>query len=193
MTQDSLQHIKKQQTFVMIKPDGVARWLIGEIISRFEKRQLKVVAMKMLQATRDQITAHYPVSDEAWVSRLGEKSLWTFKQNNVDPKEFLGTDQPHEIGEKVVDYLINYMTWWPIVIMVVQWVNAIDMVRKIVWDTIPANAALGTIRGDFSIETPFLANIEARPMYNMIHASETVSEAKNEIALWFQQDEITTQ
>jgi nucleoside-diphosphate kinase len=75
MTQDSLQHIKKQQTFVMIKPDGVARGLVGEIISRFEKRQLKIVAMKMLQATRDQITAHYPVSDTAWVSRLGDKSL----------------------------------------------------------------------------------------------------------------------
>jgi nucleoside-diphosphate kinase len=67
------------------------------------------------------------------------------------------------------------------------------MVRKIVGDTIPANAALGTIRGDFSIETPFLANIEARPMYNMIHASETVAEAKNEIALWFAPEEITVQ
>lgn len=177
----------------MIKPDGVGRGLIGEIVSRFEQRQLKVVAMKMLQATRDQITAHYPVSDAAWVSRLGEKSLGTFRENNVDPKEFLGTDKPSEIGEKVVEYLINYMTWWPIVIMVVQWVNAIEMVRKIVGDTIPAKALLGTIRGDFSIETPFLANIEARPMYNMIHASETVEEAKNEIGLWFQQDEITAQ
>lgn len=77
--------------------------------------------------------------------------------------------------------------------MVVQGVNAIDMVRKIVGDTIPAKAALGTIRGDFSIETPFLANIEARPMYNMVHASETSEEAKNEIALWFTQDEITIQ
>jgi len=111
MTQDSLQHIKKQQTFVMIKPDGVARGLIGEIVGRFEKRQLKVVAMKMLQATRDQIIAHYPVTDAKRVARLGEKSLGTFKENNVDPKEFLGTDQPSEIGEKVVEYLINYMTW----------------------------------------------------------------------------------
>lgn len=84
--------------------------MVGEIISRFEKRQLKVVAMKMLQATRDQITAHYPVTDAVWVARLGEKSLGTFKENDVDPKEFLGTDQPHEIGEKVVEYLINYMT-----------------------------------------------------------------------------------
>lgn len=75
MTQDNLQYIKKQQTFVMIKPDGVGRGLVGEIISRFEKRQLKVVAMKMLQATRDQITAHYPVNDPVWVARLGEKSL----------------------------------------------------------------------------------------------------------------------
>lgn len=111
MTQDNLQHIKKQQTFVMIKPDGVGRGLIGEIVSRFEKRQLKVVAMKMLQATRDQITAHYPVNDPVWVARLGEKSLGTFKENSVDPQEFLGTDKPDEIGKKVVEYLINYMTW----------------------------------------------------------------------------------
>ena len=193
MTQDSLQQIKKQQTFVMIKPDGVSRGLIGEIVGRFEKRQLKVVAMKMLQATREQIIAHYPAQDQSWVTRLWEKSLGTFKENDVNPKEFLGTDQAHEIGQKVLDYLINYMTRWPVVIMVVQWVNAIDMVRKIVWDTIPAKAALGTIRGDFSIETPFLANIEARPMYNMIHASENPEEAQNEIALWFTEAEITVQ
>jgi nucleoside-diphosphate kinase len=67
------------------------------------------------------------------------------------------------------------------------------MVRKIVGDTIPAKAALGTIRGDFSIETPFLANIETRPMYNLIHASETPQEAEREIALWFDTSEITTQ
>lgn len=70
MTQDSLQQIKKQQTFVMIKPDGVSRGLIGEIVGRFEKRQLKVVAMKMLQATREQIIAHYPAQDQSWVTRL---------------------------------------------------------------------------------------------------------------------------
>lgn len=67
------------------------------------------------------------------------------------------------------------------------------MTRKIIGDTIPAKAALGTIRGDFSIDTPFIANIETRPMYNMIHASETVEEAKHEINLRFTKDEITIQ
>ncbi len=190
---DKLQHIKKQQTFVMIKPDGVARWLIGEIIGRFEQKQLKVVAMKMIQATRDQIVAHYPATDNDRVTRLGTKSLSTFQDNDLDPTEFLGTDKPKEIGEKVLQYLIDYMTRWPVVIMVVQWVNAIDMVRKIVWDTIPAKAALGTIRWDFSIETPFLANVESRPMYNLIHASETLQEAQTEIALWFDLSEIVSQ
>lgn len=193
MSSKNLDNIKKQQTFVMIKPDGVSRWLIGEIISRFEKRQLKVVAMKMLQATREQITSHYPAQDEARVARLWSKSLWTFQENNIDPVDFLWTDNPSEIGKKVLDYLINYMTRWPVVTMVVQWVNAIDMVRKIVGETIPAKAALGTIRGDFSIETPFLANIETRPMYNLIHASETPEEAEKEIALWFSAEEITSQ
>ncbi len=177
----------------MIKPDGVARWLVGEIVSRFEQRQLKVVAMQMKQATREQIMAHYPADDEKRVTRLWTKSLGTFEENNIDPKQFLGTDKAHQIGEKVLDYLINYMTRWPVVVMVLQWVNAIDMVRKIVWDTIPAKAALGTIRGDLSIETPFLANVEARPMYNLIHASETPEEAEKEIALWFDKDQITKQ
>jgi len=193
MAGDALQDIKKQQTFVMLKPDAVARWLVGDIVSRFEKRQLKIVALKMTQATRNLITAHYPAGDEARVTRLGTKSLGTFAENKLDPKDFLGTDKPHEIGEKVLEYLINYMTRWPVVIMVVQWVNAIDMVRKIVGDTIPAKAALGTIRGDFSIETPFLANVEARPMYNLIHASETPEEASKEIALWFDKQEIIPQ
>jgi nucleoside-diphosphate kinase len=193
MAKENIQDIKKQQTFVMIKPDWVARWLIGEIISRLEKKQLKIVAMKMLQATQDQIQKHYPADDDVWVTRLGTKSLGTFSENGLDAKDFLWTDQPHEIGKKVLEYLINYMTRWPILIMVVQWVNAIDMVRKIVGDTIPAKAALGTIRWDYSIETPFLANIETRPMYNIIHASETLEESEKEIALWFDASEITVQ
>jgi len=193
MVADTLQHIKKQQTFVMIKPDGVSRGLVGDIISRFEKRQLKIVAMQMQQVTREQIMAHYPADDQKRVTRLWTKSLGTFQENDLDVKDFLWTDKAHEIGEKVLEYLVNYMTRWPVVIMVVQWVNAIEMVRKIVWDTIPAKAALGTIRGDLSIETPFIANIEARPMYNLIHASETPEEAEKEIALWFDKKQIIEQ
>lgn len=74
----------------------------------------------MLQATREQIATHYPADDQAWVSRLGTKSLGTFQENGLDPIDFLGTADPAEIGTKVLDYLINYMTRGPVVTMVVQ-------------------------------------------------------------------------
>ena len=68
----AVQKIKFERTYCMVKPDGVKRALIGEVIHRFEKVGLKVVAIKMFVPTEDQVRAHYPMSDEAWVMRLGE-------------------------------------------------------------------------------------------------------------------------
>ena len=69
-------HPKEEITFVMVKPDGVKKGLIGEIIRRFEQRDLKIVALEMFQPTKAQIDEHYP-KDEAWIARLGQKTLKT--------------------------------------------------------------------------------------------------------------------
>lgn len=188
MNHPTIQKIKKQQTFCMIKPDGVMRGLTGEIIKRIESVGLKVVALKMIQADKQTIINHYPMSDQAWVDRLGDKGLSTFNDLDLDAKEFLGTDDKSVIGKNVAQSLVDYMTSGPVVCMVVEGVQAIDMVRKLAGHTLPFKAELGSIRGDFSLDTPAIANVEGRAIHNLFHASETASEAKNEINLWFGND-----
>lgn len=168
----------------MVKPDGVRKGLTGEIIRRFEQRDLKIVALEMFQPTHKEIDDHYP-KDESWIRRLGQKTLATYEKYGVDPIEKLGTKDDLEIGKMVRGWLLNYMTSAPLVRMVVQGVHAVDVVRKISGSTMPYLADMGTIRGDFSIDSPALANSEKRAVANILHASETPEEAEHEIEHWF--------
>lgn len=181
----AVQEIKFERTFCMIKPDGVKRGLIGDIISRMEKAGLKIVAMKMIRATEDQVKAHYPMSDEAWIKRLGEKSMSAFDDLDADPKDVLGSDDHEKIGREVAESLIGFMTSGPVVCMVVEGVQAINMIRKLAGHTLPFKADVGTIRGDYSVDSPAIANAEKRSIHNLFHASENSEEAANEIKLWF--------
>ncbi|GMU73983.1 MAG: nucleoside diphosphate kinase [Candidatus Campbellbacteria bacterium] len=175
---------KEEKTFLIVKPDGVQKGLIGEVIKRIEQRDLKVVALEMFQATREQVSGHYP-KDQAWVDRLGEKTLGTYEKYGVDSMAELGTANASEIGASVREWLIDYLTMAPCVRMVVEGVHAVDMVRKIVGPTLPFKAEMGTIRGDFSVDSPVLANKEQRAVMNIVHASETPEEAAHEIEYWF--------
>lgn len=168
----------------MAKPDAVRKGLIGEIIRRVEQRDLKIVAIEMFQPTKEQIDGHYP-KDEAWVRRLGQKSLSNYEKYGIDPVEFLGTNDDMEIGKMVRGWLVEFMTSAPLVRMVVQGLHAVDMVRKIAGNTLPSLADMGTIRGDFSVDSPALANSEKRCVNNLVHASETPQEAAHEIKFWF--------
>ncbi|HVY72625.1 MAG TPA: nucleoside-diphosphate kinase [Candidatus Paceibacterota bacterium] len=175
---------KEEKTFVLIKPDGVRKGLLGEIIKRFEQRDIKVVAMEMFQATRPEMDKHYP-KDEKWIRRLGEKTSATYEKYGYDVKKDFGTTDVLKIGKTVRGWLVEFMCSAPMVKMVLQGVHAIDMVRKIVGPTLPYLADMGTIRGDYSSDSPLLANMERRPVLNLIHASETPEEAKHEIEHWF--------
>jgi len=180
-----------ERTLVLVKPDGVQRGLIGEVISRFERRGLKIVALKMVKPSLDHIDSHYP-KDKDWVKRLGEKGLPTFKQYGLDVKEFMGTDNTEKIGTEVRKWLIDYLSAAPVVAMIVEGIAAIEMVRKIAGPTLPGKAEIGTIRGDFSTDVPAAANLQKRAVKNIVHASENKEEAENEIGLWFSQEEITS-
>lgn len=182
-------HPKEEKTFVLIKPDGVKRGLIGEVLHRVEQRGLKIIALDMVWATREQIDDHYP-KDEAWVRNLGEKTLASYQKYGYDPIKEHGTGDPLEIGEEVRKWNIDFLTSGPMVKMMVQGVHAIDMVRKLVGNTIPAFAEMGTIRGDFSVDSPVLANRGKRAIHNLIHASGTAEEAAHEVAMWFSPTDI---
>lgn len=177
-------HPKEEKTFVLIKPDGVRKGLTGEIIKRFEQRDLKIIAMEMFQPSKAEMDKHYP-KDEAWLSRIGEKTTGTYQKYGHDVKKDFGTDDLLKIGKVVRGWLIDFMVSAPMVKMVVQGVHAVDMVRKIVGPTMPYLAEMGTIRGDYSADSAISANVERRAVYNLVHASETPEEAKHEIEHWF--------
>lgn len=181
-------HPKEEKTVVLIKPDGVKRGLIGEIISRIEKRGLKIIALEMIQATKEQIDSHYP-KDEQWTRRLGEKTLKNFKDYGINPKIF-GSDDPSEVGKQIRDWLVDYLTSGPMVKMIVKGIHTIDMVRKLAGNTMPSVAEMGTIRGDFSVDDATAANRDKRAIHNILHASETLKEAEHELALWFAIEDI---
>lgn len=163
-----------EQTLVLIKPDGVMRSLIGEIISRYEKAGLKVVRLKMLTAPQDKVLKHYP-SDEDYLVSLGKKSASSGDQ--ID--NFL------EQGQKIVNWLKAFIASGKIVAMVLQGEDAITLCREITGYTDPASADKGTIRGDLGEDSILRANREARPVYNLVHASGNLKEAQAEIKLWF--------
>ena len=179
-----MKHPKEEKTYVMIKPDGVKKGLTGEIIRRFEQRGLKIVALEMFQPNYDLIDNHYPKNEE-WITRLGNKTLTTYDKYGYDAMADFGTTEAEKIGPEIRKWLIDYMTSAPLVKMVVQGVHAVDVVRKIAGDTMPYKADMGTIRGDFSIDSPALANKEKRAVMNVVHCSETPEEAEHEIKHWF--------
>jgi nucleoside-diphosphate kinase len=180
---------KEEKTVVLIKPDGVKRGLVGEVIGRFESRGLKIIALKMIVASREHVHSHYPNTEE-WLRGMGEKTLQNYKQYGKDPMKEIGTDDTLKIGKKVAEWNVEFLISGPMVAMVVQGIHAVDMVRKIVGKTIPAMAEMGTIRGDFSVDSPTLANVAKRAIHNVVHASGDQSEAAHELKHWFSSSEI---
>lgn len=169
---------------VLIKPDGVQRALVGEIISRFERCGIKLIAIKMVNATTEMASQHY-ADDEQWLLSVGEKALAAAQKRGEEP-----TESALQVGNRVRDLLMDYITMSPIVAMVWEGHNAVAKIRKIVGATNPQDAEPGTIRGDFSIDSYKMADDSGRPVQNLIHASGTVEEGEREVGIWFDQQEL---
>lgn len=182
-------HPREEKTLVLVKPDAVKRGLVGEILKRFESRGLKIIGLKMVQGKRIDFDRHYPKSKE-WIANLGARTVETYKKYNYSLKEDFGTDDSFKIGKIFRSWLIDFMASGPVVKILIEGVHAIDVVRKIVGDTQPHFALTGTIRGDFSVDSAGAANKSRRAVHNLIHASGNKDEARNEIMLWFEPDEI---
>ncbi len=179
----------KEISVVLVKPDGVRRKLIGEIISRFEKTGLELIGCKMVKVPEELAMKHYEVNEE-WYENVGKKVIKFYEKVGKDPEEDLGVNTPREIGEYVMQQNINYLTEGPVIAMLWRGPHAVDVIRKKVGSTFPKEAAPGTIRGDFGYYSATLANENKTPSYNLVHASGTVEEAEFERKLWFKEDEI---
>jgi len=178
-------HIKKEKTFAIIKPDGIQRSLVGEIIGRFERIGLKLVALKMLVPSEELTKKHYTLDSE-WVRKAGEKSILSYKAKGLTPP----IDDPVKVGNKVLENLCKYMTSGPVIAIVLEGAHAVGIVRKIVGGTEPLSSDVGTIRGDFVLDSYQISDADSRSIRNLIHASGSVKEAEGEIDLWFKNDEV---
>lgn len=174
---------------MIVKPDGVKRGLVGEIIGRFEQRGLKIVALQMFQASKADLAKHYSDAPDN-LKAMGNKTLSTYAKHGMDTKKELGTDDAEKIGKMVWDWIVDFMSSGPVVKMVVQGLHAVEMVRKICGKTMPADAEMGTLRGDYSVDSAVLANAQKRAVRNIIHASGNTAEAELELGLWFKPGEI---
>jgi len=177
-----MEHITKERSLILLKPDVIARGLVGEIISRFERVGLKIIAMKMEDTDIDIAKIHYKKEDD-WLIKVGERLI---KNNDLGPNE-----DPKKYGQEVCDQLSKDLTVYPIVVIVLEGHDTVRLVRKMIGNTSPENAAPGTIRGDYSQDTYAIADAFKRPVLNLVHASDSKENAEEEIKLWFKKDELT--
>ena len=177
--------MKNEKTLVVIKPDGIQRSLIGEIIQRFERSGLKLIGLKMTLPTAEMIEQHYTVNPE-WKKNVGEKSIEAYKKKGQQPP----SEDPLVIADQVLDSLKKYISSGPVVAMVWQGMHAVGVVRKITGATEPLSSDVGTIRGDYTIDSYQVSDIDGRAVRNLIHASGDVGEAEAEIKLWFNEQEL---
>jgi nucleoside-diphosphate kinase len=187
-------NIPLERTLVILKPDAVARGLVGTILSRFERAGLAIVAAKLMKPTIGFARGHYPLSDRQ-LSQMGNKTLESYKSLGVDAKERLGTDDAREIGKLIHEWNAEFLSSGPVLACVLEGVHAVQKVRKICGKTIPLYAEPGTIRGDYSSSSPAVANLEKASIYNLIHASDNEAdpgEPAREIAYWFSDQEIVS-
>lgn len=152
-----------ETTFCLIKPDGVRRGLIGEILRRFERLGLKITALKFLQPSADLAGRHYTYEDIAV-----------------------------RHGEAVRNALISFITSGPVVAFAVEGVSAVENVRKLCGATEPLKAAPGTIRGDYAHHTFAATKPLNESVRNLIHASADLADAQRELALWFATQDYAT-
>ncbi|MBI2105267.1 nucleoside-diphosphate kinase [Candidatus Woesearchaeota archaeon] len=178
-----------ERTLILVKPDGVKRGLIGEIISRFEKIGLKIVSMKMIHPDKNFAKKHYPVTQE-WYKKVGSNTLEDSRKYNISAKKTIGTEDPIEIGKKVHQWNVEFLTSGPLIAIVIEGIHAIETVRKIAGTTIPNIANPGTIRGDFASTSALHSNIKNRAIQNLVHTSGNKEEAEREIHLWFSDSEL---
>jgi nucleoside-diphosphate kinase len=148
-----------ERTLVVLKPDAVARGLIGQVLSRFEAALLKIVAAKMVRMNAELARKHY-------------------------------FDLEERFGPAVYTPVAAFMQTGPVIALVIEGVDAVACVRKLVGATYPDQAAPGTIRGDFAHQSKAYANANGLAVANLVHASANLQDAERELGVWFSASEL---
>ena len=177
--------MKVERTLILAKQDAIHRGIVGEIITRFEQKGMRIAGMKMAIPTSEVMEKHYAY-DEAMLSQTGERTIKTWTEKG----KVLGSETPLQIGERIRGWNISALKGKPVIAMIFEGFHAVEVGRKIVGHTEPRQALPGTIRGDFSAESYDLADAKQRTIINLVHASGKPHEAEREISVWFSESEI---
>lgn len=175
---------KKQRTFVILKPDTVQRGLIGETLKRIERTGLKMIGLKMVIAGDDQCWKHYN-KDEEWFLKKGQLVLENRQQAGLPIEK-----EAIDYGRDIISALVKFMTCGPVIVAAFEGNQAVAIVKKIVGGTEPTTSDVGTIRGDFTLDSYELSNLDERAVRNLVHCSDSPEEAEREIELWFEKEEL---
>ena len=179
-----LEELRLERSLVIIKPDGVIRHLVGEILTRFERKGLKIMALKLVHPTPSQVEEHYEANED-WYLSTGQRTFDGYTDRGITPDM-----TPREIGLKTREKLMNYLGAGPVVVMVLQGAHVIETVRKLRGATSPLNAEVGTIGFDYTLESYAVADAGDWAIRNIIHGSDAPEAAEREIGIWFTAGEI---
>jgi nucleoside-diphosphate kinase len=177
-------HPKKERTFVIIKPDGIQRSLMGEILGRYERTGLKLVGIRFDIADEKKLWEHYN-KDDAWFLKKGTKI--------VEDKKAAGLavdKEASEYGRDIIRQLVKFMTSGPVLMMAWEGNQAVAVVKKLTGSTEPATSDVGTIRGDLTVDSYAIAAVDDRAVRNLVHCSDNTDDAQREVTLWFSDAEL---
>ncbi len=174
------------RTLIILKPHAVQRGLTGRVLSRFEDMGLRISKIKAFIGTPELWRLFYP-SDDLWLRNAGSKTLKSCHEAGIDVFKELGTTDPLSIGRMIKDWLVTHMSSGTCIAAILEGNDAPRKVRKACGSTLPNVAEPGTIRFEFSTDSPALANSEKRPVFNIIHASDPDEDGsiEKEISLVF--------
>jgi len=175
---------RKERTLVILKPDAVQRSLMGDIIQKIEKTGLKFIAFKFLVADEKQCWDHYHKED-AWFLEKGER-ITNDRKNQGLPIE----KEPIDYGKDIIQSNVDFFTSGPVLAMVIEGSESVGIVKKLVGGTEPLTSDVGTIRGDYTVDSYELSSIDNRAVRNLVHCSDSPEEAAREIKIWFDDKEL---
>jgi len=176
--------LKKEKTLVILKPDAIQRSLMGEIIQRIERTGLKFVAFKFFVPGEKQCWDHYHKEDD-WFLEKGNRIIEDRKNHGLSIEK-----EATDYGKDIIQGNVNFLTSGPILAMVIEGNSAVGIVKKLVGDTEPLTSDVGTIRGDYTIDSYPLSSADNRAVRNLIHCTDRPEEAEREIKIWFDKKEI---
>lgn len=177
-------HPKHERTFVILKPDAVQRSLIGEVIARFERVGLKIIGMKFVILDEKKLWDHYN-KDEAWFLKKGNNIVKDRTEAGLPVDK-----EPVEYGKDIIRALVNFMRSGPVVALAIEGNQSVSVVKKLVGGTEPSTSDVGTIRGDYTMDSYAISAVDDRAVRNLVHCSDQVDEAEREISLWFEKGEL---